>query len=91
MRIYVSAKDIKLGLKTPCSNTLCPVARAIRRAGLKGVRVGVELFSSHRQRADVFTPTRVIAAIRGMCAGDGMKPFSFTITNRQIARLSGEA
>lgn len=87
MKITVSEKDIKLGLKTICSNLRCPVARAIRRAGLKGVTVGVGWAKT--KYGEIILPDTAIKAILGMCDTSTMQPFSFTLNKKQVNILTG--
>lgn len=88
MKIIVSKKDIKLGLKTIVSNTKCPVARAIRRAGLKGVSVGVN-WARSVYGGDISLPKEVVTAISHMCDTRTMEPFSFSFTKQQVNNLRG--
>lgn len=89
MRIYVSANDIKLGLKTLTSSTKCPVARAIRKAGLKGVYVGVG-YARMENGGEIKLPSKATGAIQNMCNQHSMEPFSFTLNKKHIEILKGK-
>jgi hypothetical protein len=92
MKIEVTEKDIRLGKKYNTSNTHCPVARAIRRAGLKNVGVGVEWAGIGIYNKTVKLPVRVVNFIKRLCDSekhDTLKPFTFTLTTKQVAVLRG--
>lgn len=88
MKIEVTAKDIKLG--SMISNDKCPVARAIKRAGLKKVLVGVDWASMTPYSIDheVRLPEKVADNIRAMIRGEVLKPFHFSLTKAQVKTLA---
>ena len=91
MKIFVTEKDIKLGMKTSrnmVSQDKCPVARAIKGAKLKGILVGVNWASSIY--GQIVLSKKVSNAIEAMCQGRKMKPFNFTLTKKQINVLMGQ-
>lgn len=87
MKIEVTAKDIKLGIKTPNSNIKCPVARALRRAGFKQLLVGT--YTVHAKQKSITLSEKTTGAIQYMCATNTMTPFNFTLTKKQVAILNG--
>jgi hypothetical protein len=90
MKIEVTERDIKLGMKTMVSNTKCPVARALHRAGFKNVLVGVSSVSrkDRPDRVAIRLPEHVSHLIHIMCGNNPPNPFSFNLTKRQVATLS---
>lgn len=88
MKFTVTKRDIKLGILTKCSNTKCPVARAVRRVrSLRNVNIAVwDAYAG--DGSSIRLSKKVVDAIKGMCEGKGMKPFSFTISEKQIKVLT---
>jgi hypothetical protein len=81
MKISVSKQDITLGKKTPISNTRCPVARAMKRAGLKNVCVGITWanFESRKKFQQINFRRKVSRFIEDLTENKPLKPFSFSI------------
>jgi len=83
MIISVTERDIRLGRKYHTSNTRCPVARALHRAGLKRAHVGVSWFSLKppKKREDFRTlPPGAINFINALINNrEDLEPFSFRI------------
>lgn len=92
MKITVLQNHIRLGEITPASNTLCPVARAFRSAGLN-VEVGVEsAWREYEAETGAFygkitLPKKVAEFISRMVFQKPLKPFTFTLTKKQVAIL----
>ena len=75
MKIYVSEKNIELGKKTPCSNTLCPIARALKQAGIKNPRVFMD--KAIIKGRVIPLPKTAEKFLWRLCDNRPLKPFSF--------------
>lgn len=81
VKVEVTERDIKLGRKNVTSCSHCAVARAMKRARLKGVSVGVEYgsFQAAGRCINVFFPKKIVSLITNLCHGRPAKPVSFTV------------
>lgn len=80
MKIDVTADDIRLGKR--CVATLCPVARAIRRAMKCRWRrwvVRIDKIEDNEGANEYLTPLKVVAFIRRFDNKKPVEPFSFEL------------
>lgn len=79
IKVYVTRIDIERGKR--CHSCKCPVARAIRRHGWPGARVGGMTVSEKLDGDHPYSnlPIRAQNFIGRFDAGEKVKPFSFTL------------
>lgn len=81
MKIKVTKEDIRLGSSKICDGTKCPIARAMKRAGIKIGHVGVTFYRLENQSLRRQLPTHVTRFICDICDGEKVKPFIFELKN----------
>lgn len=88
LQINVTARDIQRGMPNTCSE--CPIARALRRHGFKGLSVKSRVFSLDFGTApiEIAMPIQAQRFVEGF-DGDRrykrfVKPFSFEIPAQEV-------
>lgn len=89
MVIKVTQRHIDLGRSHDTSNTRCPVARALRAAGFKRARVGVEWAHGGNDKKLIILPKKVRSFIvdKLIRNSGAMRPFSFRLSDKAVKTL----